>query len=130
MKKIGFIAFYICLGAVAFGVRLSLDSDENVVYYMSIINQIAGFATIITILCNVLIDIKQRIKKNNKSMKPLKRFLLFMAVLIIVYWTFIKYVYYRYPATLLNDIVTICTLTIALTTDLYESFLIAIFYKR
>lgn len=130
MKKMGFIVIYLCLGVVALIVRISLSSDSEVEKYMSIINQIAGFATIIMILYNVLMAIINKVKKDERSMKRLIPFCSFSIFVIMIYWFSVKGVYQEYPITLLNDMVTICSLTIALTNDLYEGFLIAIFYRE
>ncbi len=128
MKKMIFIIVYICLGIVALGVRISLK-EVDVTYYMSVINQFAGFATIVMILGTVYVKMVQEIKKADKSYKRLIPFCVFSVVVIIIYWLFIIFAYQKYSANLLNDIVTICSLTIALTTELYESLLLAMFYK-
>ena len=76
MSKLCFWVMYICLGFIAFKVRIML-SEEDVVNYMTIINQIAGFATLIMILFNVLVHIRKKIKQEQKSMKsyPLQHYL-------------------------------------------------------
>lgn len=128
MSKFCFWAMYICLGIIAFKVRITL-SEEDVVNYMTIINQIAGFATLIMILFNVIVHIRKKIKQEQKSMKRLKGILIFSVISIFVYWYGINKLYGKHPAEVLNDSITIITLTIALTTELYENILKTIFYK-
>lgn len=62
-------------------------------------------------------------------MKRLKGILIFSVISIIVYWWGTNWLYGNYAEAILNDSITIFTLTIALTTELYENILKTIFYK-
>lgn len=127
MKKIGLLVGYLVLGGIALGVRIL--KVEDTIYYMSIINIFAGFVTLAMILINVLARMIDRIKEKQQSLKRINKFCIFALLCLIIYGMFIKNCYQIYDAELLNDAMTICTLTIALTTDLFENILLAIFYK-
>lgn len=130
MKQIIFELIYICLGIVAFFVRISLKSDADIVYYMSIVNQIAGFVTLIMIIYHSIGDMTKKIKNENKSLKRLNGIVAFSFVSILVYWIVIINIYNNFNPAEVNDIVTIITLVFALTDDLWSSVLQALFYKK
>ena len=129
MGKIAFIIVYWVVGYFAAQGRFLLNESSEIIYYMCYVNKIAGFVTMLTILYNVFRYMWIKIKVEGKSLKRIRGFLVFSLICIIAYWWLIYRLYIKYPAELMNDLVTICTLTVALTTDFYESFLKAMFYK-
>lgn len=130
MKQIIFELIYICLGIIALCVRISSKVDTSTIYYMSVINQIAGFVTLIMILYHAINNMVKHIKDNGRSLKRLNAFVIFSISIIFIYWIVILVIYQKFNAADLNDVLTIVTLTIALTDDLWSNILQAIFYKR
>lgn len=128
MKKIAFEILYICLGVVAFVTRIKLNGGETD-YYMSVINWIAGFATILLILYDVLCRMIKKLKKKDGNARRSTKFVIFALSIMILYWTVVVILYKKFDTTLLNDLITVCSLTLALTSDFFESLLLAIFCK-
>lgn len=130
MKHIVLELIYLCLGIIALYVRITLKADSDTLYYMSLINKFAGFVTVIMILFHALISMIKDIKQQKRSLKRIKWYFIFSIVIISIYWFAIIEIYHKFDAAKLNDIVTLVTLTIALTDDLWSVLLQTLFYKR
>lgn len=127
MKNLIFQILYICLGVIAVAVRLG--NSGNMHAYMCTINQIAGFVTILVLLFNVLNRMLDKIKKREQSKRRCIKFIVFSSVIITIYWIVIILVYKYFDQTVLNDLLGIVSLTLALTSGLFEGILLSIFYK-
>lgn len=129
MDKLLFGIIYWVLGIIVLVVRCSLVDGNDVVYCMTVVNKFAGFVTLIMIFYNVCSDIRKKIQEKHKGLKGLKAVLFFSVLVLVGYWELINELYKKFPVDIMNDSITIVTLTIALTTSVVESFLKAIFYK-
>ena len=128
MKHLIYYLVYICLGVFAILGRTSLKSSSDIVTYMSIVNQIAGFVTLIMIYYRAFIEMSKKSKKENKRLKHLNCFVLCFFISILIYWSIIVVLYHIFDPANLNDSVTIITLVFALTDDLWSCILQTIFY--
>lgn len=129
MKKIVFEGIFFVLGLIVVVERITLRSEVDVVHYMAKVNQIAGFVTLIMTFYQVGHNINKKIREKNQNLKRIKPFFIACFWGIIIYWLLIYFAYKKCGAVLSNDIVTVITLLIALTDDIWIGVLQALFYK-
>lgn len=130
MKKIVYDIVYLCLGGIALYTRVSLGENSDVLKYMSIVNQLAGAVTLLMIWYEAFYKMQKEIKQQKRSLKRLNKFVWFLIIGALFYYGLIHVLYLRFDASVLNDLITIVTLTIALTDDLWVAILQTLFYKK
>ena len=129
MKKLVFEGIFIVLGLIAVIERIAIKTDVNIVHYMSRVNQIAGFVTLVMIFYQAGHNINKKISENNQNSKKIKSFFMASFFVVIIYWLVVYFTYQKCGPVLMNDIVTVITLAVALTDDLWIGALQALFYK-
>jgi len=121
--------------------RLAINGDDSVCYYMSFINAVSLYFSLIMMLLKtsdkMVAACKKDFEKSKKKNKNIKKSgnssITYFNVLIIVMSVALVCVIYhisdKFSSDLLNDIYTILSLGIALSNDLLSDILYSLVYR-
>jgi len=124
------------LGIIAIYYRTVQDNDYALLTYMSIVNSIAMFLSCMLLFGEVDYRMVQFHKKdleqyngNHKRNWTIGLFRFIWAISSLLLVVLLAIILFRLKSDLINDLITIGTLTLALTTEMLSKLIAVLFYS-